>query len=97
MTSKRQLRYPNGTMFGRNQSCETKQKLKELNIGKQRFLGRKHSDESKNKMRNSAVGKHTAEKNSQFGTMWITSGSENRKINKKDEIPDGWKKGRVMK
>jgi hypothetical protein len=32
--------------------------------------------------------------NSQFGTMWITNGIENKKIKKESiEIPDGWYKG----
>jgi hypothetical protein len=34
------------------------------------------------------------EKNSQFGSMWITNGFENRKIKKTDLIPEGWDKGR---
>lgn len=34
-------------------------------------------------------------KNSQFGTMWITDGTSNKKIKKKDSIPDGWRRGRV--
>ena len=33
-------------------------------------------------------------KNSQFGTMWITNGSENKKIKKEELIPDEWYKGR---
>ena len=36
-------------------------------------------------------------KNSQFGTMWVTNGKESKKINKKEIIPDGWHKGRVQK
>lgn len=36
-------------------------------------------------------------KNSQFGTMWITDGSFNRKIKTVDIIPEGWYKGRVTK
>jgi hypothetical protein len=36
------------------------------------------------------------ETNTQFGTMWITNGVDNKKIKKDDEIPFGWKKGRVM-
>lgn len=97
MTAKRMQRYQNGTMFGRKHSDETRQKLSDLSLGNQKFLGRRHSDETKDKMRISALGKHDAEKNSQFGTIWITNGSENRKINKIDEIPDGWRKGRVIK
>lgn len=34
-------------------------------------------------------------RNSQFGTMWITDGSSNRKIKRDDVIPEGWRKGRV--
>ena len=37
------------------------------------------------------------EKNSQFGTMWITNGTENKKIDKNEPIPDGWLKGRKIK
>lgn len=44
-------------------------------------------------MQNKQVGP----KNSQFGTMWITNGAENRKIKKDlDSIPEGWYKGRQM-
>jgi hypothetical protein len=61
------------------------------------FTGRKHSDETKEKI--SARNRETSigAQNSQFGTMWITNGTENRKIKKTDPIEDGWKKGRVVK
>jgi len=32
--------------------------------------------------------------NSQFGTIWITNGTENKKIKKTDLIPEGYQKGR---
>lgn len=35
--------------------------------------------------------------NSQYGSMWITNGIENKKIQKVDSIPDGWYKGRKIK
>jgi len=35
--------------------------------------------------------------NSQYGTCWITNGIDNKKINKGDLIPDGWKLGRKLK
>ena len=34
------------------------------------------------------------ERNSQYGTMWITNNLSNRKIKKDEQIPLGWKKGR---
>lgn len=57
--------------------------------------GRKHSQETKEKIgkKNSISSK--GNKNSQFNTMWITNGTENRKIKKDlDSIPEGWYKGR---
>lgn len=36
------------------------------------------------------------ELNSQFGTKWITNGSENKKIMANALVPNGWKFGRVM-
>ena len=41
--------------------------------------------------------KQTGKGNSQFGTMWVTNGATNLKINKTDNIPDGYYKGRVCK
>ncbi len=42
--------------------------------------------------------KHSqGENNSQFGTIWITNGADSKKINKLEDIPEGWRKGRVQK
>ena len=35
--------------------------------------------------------------NSQFGTMWITNGIENKKIKRMNTISEGWRKGRSMR
>jgi len=51
--------------------------------------GRIHSEESRKKMSMNQSG----EKNSQFGTIWITNGIENRKT--KNKIPKGWAQGRT--
>ena len=37
------------------------------------------------------------EKNSQYGSMWITKDFENKKIKKNEPIPIGWVKGRYLK
>jgi hypothetical protein len=57
------------------------------------FVGKQHSEETKQKMRDKA-SQRVGDKNSQYGTCWITNGLENKKIKKTDTIPDGWKLGR---
>ena len=60
------------------------------------FLGKSHTEETKGKMRAAAVGRGQGEANTQFGTMWITNGIENKKIKKSSDIPEGWARGRKM-
>lgn len=56
------------------------------------WSGKHHSEETKRKMSKS---KNAGFLNSQYGTMWITNGQENKKIKKDvDYIPEGWYKGR---
>ena len=69
---------------------------KQSEMLKKIWPGRKHKDETKQKMSLSAQGKQDGEKNSQFGSMWITNGTENKKIMKTDLIPKGWIRGRKM-
>lgn len=64
------------------------------------WSGRKHTIESKEKMSKTHKlnGYQQGDKNSQYGTCWITDGIVNKKI-KKDEIEiytnQGWYKGRI--
>jgi len=58
--------------------------------------GDKHTEESKIKMSEASKGKNTGESNGQYGTCWITNGTDNKKINKGDIIPEGWRLGSVM-
>jgi hypothetical protein len=57
------------------------------------FRGKTHTEETKQKI-GKANSKLTGDKNSQYGTMWITNGFENKKIKALDMIPEGWYKGR---
>ncbi|MEO6303165.1 MAG: hypothetical protein ABIP51_08330 [Bacteroidia bacterium] len=59
------------------------------------FKGKFHSKDSKQKMKKvrEERGLNLPEKNSQFGTFWITNGIENKKT--KSEIPKDWYKGRI--
>lgn len=61
------------------------------------FHGRNHKEETKEKISQSRKGKGVSFNNSQYGTCWITNGKENKKINKGDLIPEGWKLGRKIK
>jgi len=61
------------------------------------WLGKKHKEETKKKIGIANSKSQKGERNSQYGTMWITNGKENRKIRKEDIIPKGWNKGRKVK
>lgn len=64
------------------------------------WTGIKHSEKTKLKMSLSAKGKHNGEKNSQFGTHWVTNNIKSIKIKKEqlDEyLQNGYSKGRVKK
>lgn len=68
-------------------------------IGGNHFLGRVHSQESLVKMRKPRVktGFQSGEKNSQFGTCWVTKENHTLKINKSDlplYISNGYRRGR---
>lgn len=74
-----------------------KWKLAVQNCNSPGFSGKVHTNESKSKMSLSHKNNETGVgiKNSQYGTMWITNGQENKKIKKEvDIIPEGWYKGR---
>lgn len=60
------------------------------------WTGKKHREETKIKIGLINSESQKGEKNSQFGTCWITNGVENKKIKKTDEIPLGWRLGRVV-
>ena len=60
------------------------------------WTGKTHKEETKQKIGEASKIKQSGSSNSQFGTRWITNGSENKKIKKTDLMPDGWKFGRKI-
>ncbi len=63
------------------------------------FLNKKHSEKTKKKISESMKGKGAGEKNSQYGTCWVTNGGENKKIKKIEldvYISKGWVRGRKI-
>ena len=77
---------------------KTSESLKEIykNGYKNPFKGKTHSAETKKKIGSANSIHQTGERNSQFGSIWITNGQENKKIKKDVPIPDGWYKGRNL-
>lgn len=82
--------------FKMKHDAEYRQKVCDKMKGKQPWLGKKHSDETKLKMSLKKIGRGIGAANSQFGKMWITNGSINKKINKIDVIPEGYYPGRFL-
>lgn len=60
------------------------------------WKGRKHNEESKKKIGKANAEHQKGSGNSQYGTMWITNGEDNKKIKKDESIPEGWYKGRTI-
>lgn len=56
--------------------------------------GKNISEEHKRKIGEANSVKQKGEANSQFGTCWITNGTENKKVKKSNVLPDGWIFGR---
>lgn len=64
------------------------------------FKGKRHSQQTKIIISNKLKGKQLGNKNSQYGTCWITNGKESKKIKKDDVdmwINMGYYPGRRMK
>ena len=59
------------------------------------WTGKNHTIETIEKMK--GHDRQVGEKNSQFGSCWITNEIENKKIKKNDTLPNGWKLGRILK
>lgn len=97
MTEKRQVKYPDGTFKNGIHSEKSKQLISENSKHIAGFKGKSHSAKTIEQMKESHKGKHVGTKNSQFGLMWITNGTVNKKIKKTESIPIGFNKGRTVK
>jgi hypothetical protein len=61
------------------------------------FLGKKHTESTKQKISERSKQHQKGSNNSQYGTIWITNGTTNKKIKKDEEMPKGYYKGAVFK
>jgi len=57
---------------------------------------RKHKNSTKLTISHKLSVVQTGKNNNQYGTIWITNGSINKKIKNTEIPPDGWHKGRIM-
>jgi group I intron endonuclease len=61
------------------------------------WIGKHHSNESKIKIGEANSIHQKGESNSQFGTCWITNGTDNKKIRKTDlHLYSDWRLGRII-
>lgn len=74
---------------------KTGQKL--INFNYSQFKNKTHSDNTKKLIGKKNSIKQQGSNNSQYGSCWITNEVKNKKINKGDLIPEGWKLGRKIK
>lgn len=101
--TKEQLQKGGYALKSRELSVNTINAVKRAHIeGKYTYansLGKKHTDKTKTLIGLKNSKHQTGEGNSQYGTMWIHHPLEfsNKKINKTDQIPEGWIKGRKFK
>jgi hypothetical protein len=58
-------------------------------------LGKPHTEDAKRRIGESNSTRQAGTGNSQYGTIWITNGTENKKIKKSDAISEGWYAGRT--
>lgn len=96
MAEQRKQRHPMGVFFGKNHNEKSKQKISEGKKGQQSFLGKRHSDKTKKIIGIKNSENQKGNKNSQYGTFWITNGNSNKKVKSTKDIPGGWFRGRVF-
>lgn len=61
------------------------------------FLGKLHTEQTKKKIGEANSKKQSGMGNSGYGSFWVTDGKNSKKIYRGDSVPEGWKRGRVMK
>jgi hypothetical protein len=97
------LKLKNDAEFAKIHSDVSSKRMKNTHskgkINYNTFEGKTHSEETKEKMSEKAKLR-IGNKNSSFGTCWITKDNENKKIKKEEldlYINNGWSKGRKIK
>lgn len=88
------------TLKGRKWSKEYKENMSRIQT--ERWKNREYTDQERQNRSRAQTGRIWNEEskkklsNSHKNKVWITDGTNNKKINKTDAIPEGWRQGRVM-
>jgi hypothetical protein len=98
----RELRKLGGQLGGKvnGEKPETKERMRTLASryrDKAVLAAASPEANAKRKATFESIDHSRGERNSQFGTRWITNGERNLKITKDAPIPEGYRVGRVMK
>jgi hypothetical protein len=83
----------NDINFRKRHSDRLKQMHQDNKFKVPNWTGKYHNEQSKIKIGIANKIKQSGKFNSQYGTIWITNGIENKKIKKETIIPNGWYKG----
>ena len=79
-----------------NHMSNMRSKVKNYDIASWQEAAKTKEAIEKRKSTFKEISHQSGKNNSQFGTMWITNGVENRKIKKAESVPEGWNKGRII-
>lgn len=87
--------------ISQKRSISVKKRLQDgtLKIWKDNYswAGKSHEESTKKLIGEKNSISQKGEKNSQFGSFWITNGIESKKVKNDFQIPNGWWKGRITK
>jgi glycyl-tRNA synthetase (class II) len=93
----KELKAGNVYMLGKNHSAETKEKMRAARV--KYFQDPKNREKHKLTQRNKKFSPSFSSKMSDIRSQmkWITNGEKNKQIKKIENIPVGWRPGRVLK
>lgn len=72
---------------GKKRTLKHREEIRKRMAKNNPFAGKTHTEETKKRISEKNKGKNYS--------FWITDGVKNKKLKNGDDIPDGWKKGRV--
>lgn len=93
----KELKLGNVYMLGKNHSTETKEKMRAARV--KYFQNPENREKHKSTQRNKKFSPSFSSKMSNIRSQmkWITNGEKNKQIKKLENVPVGWRPGRILK